>query len=102
MRDGPSQRQYNIRSDKQRLRNNFNKLHGKLQVCKGKDIIKLQKEYETLSKTFLDLHKEHRELEQLIDIVNSEEVTTFQNGRFTNELRKTVMELVISDGNCSR
>ena len=47
-----------------------------------------------MSKTFLDLDKEHRELEQLIDIVNSEEVTTFQNGRFTNELRKTVMELV--------
>ena len=83
-----------LKLDKQRLRNNVNKLHSKLKLCKGKDIIKFEREYDNLLKDFLELQKEHNELDQVIDIVNSEEVVTFQNGRFTNEIRRTVMELV--------
>ena len=69
-------------------------MHSKLKLCKGKDIHKFEQEYDNLLKHFLELQKEHKELGQVIDIVNSEEVVTFKNGKFTNEIRRTVMELV--------
>ena len=80
--------------DKKRLKNYVHKLQSKLRICKGKDIIKLQTEYDILHGNFLDLEREHKEVEQLIEVINSDDIVTFADGRFTNEIRRTVMELV--------
>ena len=80
--------------EKKRLKNYVHKLQSKLWICKGKDIIKLQTEYDILHGNFLDLKREHKEVEQLIEVINSADIVTFADGRFTNEIRRTVMELV--------
>ena len=76
--------------DKKRLKNYVHKLQSKLRICKWKDIIKLQTEYDILHGNFLDLEREHKEVEQLIEVINSEDIVTFADGRFTNEIRRTV------------
>ena len=40
------------------------------------------------------LERENMELNQLIELVNDEEIVTFENGKYTDEVRETIMELL--------
>ena len=42
----------------------------------------------------MDLEREHNEVHQLIEVVTSKNTVTFADGKFTNEIRRTVVELV--------
>ena len=42
----------------------------------------------------MDLEREHNEVHQLIEVVTSKDTVTFADGKFTNEIRRTVMQLV--------
>ena len=59
-----------------------------------KEINLLQKELSLLTEKVKTLEKENNDLEKLIALLEDREVQTFQNGRYTNELREVIMELV--------
>ena len=40
------------------------------------------------------LERENMELNQLIELVNDEEIVTFENGKYTDGVRETIMELL--------
>ena len=60
----------------------------------GHNIQKLENECENLRSQVDLLSTEKEELQELVNICNSEDIITFANGRFTDEMRKTVMDLV--------
>ena len=61
---------------------------------KTQDVEYLEKEVSSLSKKVQELVKENRDLNQLVAILQDDEIVTFQNGRYCNEIREVIMELV--------
>ena len=66
----------------------------KLQSSNAKDIDELEKQCRSLESKVQILNKENDELEKLVEILQDDEVITFADGRFTNEIREVIMELV--------
>lgn len=51
------------------------------------DIMKLQKRVEVLS-------RKNDELEKLVELLQDDEIRTYENGKYTDEIRETIMELL--------
>ena len=79
---------------KKKLMNRLYKLKTKVSMNKGRNLEQLENECNDLKGNLNTLSTEKAELEELINICNSEELITFSNGRFSDEMRKTVMDLV--------
>ena len=54
----------------------------------------MQNEMQVLEQKTSLLLLEKTELNQLVDILNDDEIVTFENGRYCNEVRETIMELL--------
>jgi len=54
----------------------------------------MQNEMQVLEQKTSLLLLEKAELNQLIDILNDDEIVTFENGRYCDEVRETIMELL--------
>ena len=54
----------------------------------------LGEEIDNLEKEVKRLTSENKELLQLVSLLEKDEVTTFENGRYTNEVREVIMELL--------
>ena len=80
-----------LNMNKRKIMNKVYKLKKKLKLNDGHDIQKLENECENLHSQVDLLLTEKEELQELINICNSEDIITFANGRFTDEIRKTVM-----------
>ena len=47
-----------------------------------------------LQKNIEDLNRENKELQELICLLQDEEIIVFQNGRYCDDIRETIMELL--------
>ena len=54
----------------------------------------LKNEFEHLSNKVKELNSENKDLEMLIALLEDEEIVTFQNGRYCDEIREVIMELL--------
>ena len=79
---------------KKRLANKLSKLQKKLEINRGFDLHKLEKECHNLQSQVSTLNDENQELHELTTILNDKELVTFANGRFSDEMRQTIMTLV--------
>ena len=80
-----------LNMNKRKIMNKVYKLQKKIKLNDGHNIQKLENECENLRS---QVSTEKEELQELVDICNSEDIITFANGRVTDEMRKTVMDLV--------
>ena len=83
-----------LNMNKRKIMNKLYKLQKKIRLNDGHNLQKLENECENLRSQVNLLSTEKEELQELVDICNSEDIITFANGRFTDEMRKTVMDLV--------
>ncbi|XP_052266845.1 nuclease SbcCD subunit C-like [Dreissena polymorpha] len=92
-----------LKFEKVNLQKRISRLGKKIESLKTeKHQIRMEKE--TIENNFdteiADYKKEIKELQQIIDISDSNEVVTFENGKYTNEIRQCCMQL-IHEGNVS-
>ena len=58
------------------------------------DMAKFEEEFDNLTKQVKNLNEENKDLQQLVNLLNNEELITFENGRFNDDIRQAVMKLV--------
>ena len=79
------------------LKREKRKLQRKLRSATKKDDVLEEKEEEHFMKLQLEvkeLNRENRELSELIELLQKDEIVTFENGKYTNEIREVIMELL--------
>ena len=54
----------------------------------------MEDEVDTLETEVKRLTTENKDLQQLVSLIEKDEVTTFENGRYTNDVREVTMELL--------
>ena len=88
-----------IRHEKHKLQKRFSYSKKRLELYsagfgdpKEKEI--LGEAIDNLEKEVKRLTSENKELLQLVSLLEKDEVTTFENGRYTNEVREVIMELL--------
>ena len=54
----------------------------------------LEDEVDTLETEDKRLTSENKDLQQRVSLLEKDEVTTFENGRYTNDVREVIMELL--------
>ena len=54
----------------------------------------LEDEVDTLETEVKRLTSENKDLQQLVSLLEKDEVTTFENGRYTSDVREVIMELL--------
>ena len=79
---------------KKLLSNKLSKLKNKIKINRGFDLPKLEKECQELQSKVSTLRQENLELKELTTLLNDQELVTFANGRFSDEMRQTIMTLV--------
>ena len=83
-----------------KLNDTVRKLQFKLSYMKRKNNSQdrktesLQQEMDDLEHKCKLLEREKNELNQFIDLLNDDEIVTFENGKYCDELRETIMELL--------
>ena len=89
-----------LRIDKKNLQKKLNYYENKLSGTSSDfpaDVKnKLEEEVQQLRHSISSLKDENKDLQQLIVLLEDEEVVTFQNGRYSNELRFTYYADIIS------
>ena len=76
------------------LERRLESLQERLVLSDGEGIAELEAECSSLKDEVSQLRAENRDLEQLVALCNSDEVVTFADGRFTDEIREVIMNLV--------
>ena len=80
--------------EKKKLLKKLDEIKVKLQSSNVKDIDELDKQYHLLESKVQLLNKENNDLEKLVEILQDDKLVTFADGRFTDETREVIMELV--------
>ena len=90
-----------LKTEKRKLQKKISYLRIKLEKAKrerGGGNLLLEEEYlheiDEMKQNVNVLQNENKELEELVSLLEGEEVVTFQNGKYTDEVRETVMELL--------
>ena len=90
-----------VREEKYKLKRRTRNLLSKIETQKNmidmselKESEWLKEECEMLSKDVTDLNNENKELQMLISLLNDEVIVTFEGGRYRDEIREVVMELL--------
>ena len=93
-----------VREEKYKLKRRTRNLLSKIETQKNmidmselKESEWLKEECEMLSKDVTDLNNENKELQMLISLLNYEVIVTFEGGRYRDEIREVVMELLSLD-----
>ena len=96
-----------IRHEKHKLQKKFSYSKKRLEIYsagfgdpKEKEI--LGNEIDNLEKEVKRFSSENKELLQLVSLLEKDEVKTFENGRYTNEVREVIMELLNLNVNISK
>ena len=87
-----------MRVEKKKLQRQLKTLQNLPGKDRKADIEKLEK----LDKEVKELNRENRELEQLVEILKKDEIITFEDGKYTNEIREVVMELIADNVSIGR
>ena len=61
---------------------------------RSKDVSQLEEELEFLNKKVFELKQENKEFNDLIALLQDDEIVTFHDGRFSDDIRETIMELL--------
>ena len=84
----------NLKRVKNRLMKRVSDIHDRLDLSDEKDINDLEKQCEALTAEVSQLRSENKDLEQLVAVLEDDGVVTFADGRFTDEIREVIMNLV--------
>ena len=60
----------------------------------GKDFLEMSKECDDLAKKVKNLNSENRDLQELVSLLEDDEIVTFHDGKYCNEIREVVMRLL--------
>ena len=83
-----------LKSAKKGLSRKVNMLKENLSKVKLGDVTTFEEEMDNLTKQVKNLNEENKDLRQLVNLLNNEELITFENGRFNGDIRQAVMKLV--------
>ncbi|XP_066927180.1 ERC protein 2-like [Clytia hemisphaerica] len=76
------------------LKKTLDKTKSRLADVDGKDIEKLENELVILHSKVKTLNCENRQLQQFVALLQDDEVVTFHDGRYCNEIREVIMQLL--------
>ena len=82
-----------LKSVKKGLARKVNMLKKNLTKVKLGDVTKFE-EIDNLTMQVKNFNEENKDLRQLVNLLNNEELVTFENGRFNDDIRQAVMKLV--------
>ena len=86
---------FKLTEEKSILSKKLNYLKMKLKKDNNtKNVSDLRKEINELSNKVATLDNENKELNDLISLLEDSEIVTFQDGRFSNDIREVIMELL--------
>ena len=94
-----SKENYNLFSfEKKSLKNKLNYTQSMLtretnKMADRDTLETLDKEVEKLNTKIISLNDENKDLNDLISLLQNDEIVTFQNGKYCNEIREVIMEL---------
>jgi len=87
-----------FRGDYRKLSRKAETLQEKLDEAKTNDELldklELEKDCNNLVSKVKELEEENNELEKLVEVLRDDDIITFANGRFTDEIRQVIMKLV--------
>ena len=87
------------------LKKEKKQLQRKLRTAVMKDLAKEEKgdnEAIKLKKEVKELNRENKELSELAELLRKDEIVTFEDGKYTNEIREVVMELMAQNVSIGR
>ena len=73
------------------LKREKRKLQRKLRSAAKKDEIieeKEEEQFKNLQREVKELNRENKELSQLVELLEKDEIVTFENGKYTNDIRE--------------
>ena len=80
--------------ERKKLYKKVEKTKSQLTTLNVKDVCELQKQCDVLLLKVDNLNAENNELEKLVALLQNDTVVTFADGRYTDEIREVIMELV--------
>ena len=82
-----------LKSEKKGLTRKVTMLKDNLSKVKVGDVTKCVKEIDDLSVQVKNLNAENTELQHLVDLLNKEELVTFENGRFSDDIGVSIQKV---------
>ena len=87
-------RENEMMKERKKLYKKVEKMKSQLTTLNVKDVCELQKQCDVLLLKVDNLNAENNELEKLVALLQNDTVVTFADGRYTDEIREVIMELV--------
>ena len=89
------QEKRNLKKKLSRVKNNLSKTKETISFLSIENLTFLKSEVKELSEKVESLNKENIYLNGLLELLEDEKIVTFERGRYSNDIREVIMELLL-------